>query len=662
MVRNDGSLKKKLLSTISIWLLICMGLLCLASIPVPAVNLVPYNPLPNSIISGNENFTVVDNDADATYIEFWMDGEYFADMRYDGSKFWYYNLTTFALEDGPYFIQYKGYKSSGLDDVYGFAVYIDNNGPELYDFEVTYPPPQEAARWGDSVFFQITAVDDMGVNFIMLNCSSFNITSPFGFMFDDGFHMDGQPSDDVYGSDPFGVDAFSTGLFFVNVTAMDNMGNTIIQPYLIEIDNMMPAIFNTNITYPTGQAAASNGDQIRVTAMAFDWAFPNGILAVMANLAPINGSTTEPMFDDGLHGDGFEGDGMYGSDWVTVGTYTNGFVPLIIDAYDIALNRAQNMAVLNQDNIAPTVMKIKIDYPDGKGYAEDGDRINVTATMTDDQGLGALTWYYLDASEIGGSNQMANTSMVRWDGIVVSAGFTRGSTSVMVHAFDHAANEGIMSSHVEVAQEIRRNPWVVVTSPDGGENWMDGDHYPITWVADGNLGPRPIDLYYSTDNGETWKPIALDIQNTGYYNWTVPTEETAGALIRVNVSDMYGFNTSDTSDASFSIDPPPPRAPSTPSSEERYSPTIIDDPVEQPETPIEPEIPANDGKLGTDSGDKASKSSPGINSAVPAAIAMGGLLIITIIVLFLRKRGKKNINKTSQTTQKLKNISFVRKH
>ena len=68
------------------------------------------------------------------------------------------------------------------------------------------------------------------------------------------------------------------------------------------------------------------------------------------------------MFDDGLHGDGFEGDGMYGSDWVTVGTYANGFVPLSIDAFDIALNRAQNIAVINQDNIAPTIKKIKNQY------------------------------------------------------------------------------------------------------------------------------------------------------------------------------------------------------------------------------------------------------------------------------------------------------------
>ncbi len=640
MKRGYTILKNKLLTGFITYILICLGLLVLISIPVVSVTLVPSNPMPSALINGTVNFTVTDSDADATEIELWIDGEYFADLRYDGSTYWYYELNTFALEDGPHFIQYKGYKSSGLDDVYGFAVFIDNNGPELSGFEVIYPPPQEVARWGDAVFFQVYAEDEMGVAMVMVNCSSFNFTAPIGPMFDDGFHQDDQVGDDYYGSDPFGVDAFFTGLFIVNISAQDTVGNFNNQSYLIEIDNMWPVVFNTNITYPPGQSAAKFGDQIRVTAMAFDMGMVGGILGVTADCSNINGSNNEVMYDDGLHGDAFEGDGLYGTDWVTVGTHDNGFQSIGVSAYDIALNMNQNVAVINLDNRAPIIMKIKIRYPNNQGYASDGDRINVSATIIDDQGPFAITWYYLDASAVGGSYQMENTSIFRWDGVLVSVGYTRSSPYVTVHVFDHANNEGTLSAIVNVDADIRRAPTVTVKSPNGGENWMDGDYYPITWVADGNLGPRPISLYYSTDNGQTWKPIAIDIPNTGYYNWTVPNDETAGALIRVNVTDIYNYNVSDTSDASFSIDPPPPQYVYQP---EESEPVVPNNNNAQPETTKELDEPKAESESNTLS------SNPGIEFGLVMGIAVVIIISLVLSILYMVMRSKsKGSNRESK--------------
>ncbi len=58
--------------------------------------------------------------------------------------------------------------------------------------------------------------------------------------------------------------------------------------------------------------------------------------------------------------------------------------------------------------------------------------------------------------------------------------------------------------------------------------------------------------------GETWVyPNTTEyMPNTGHYNWLVPNIETANALIKVTVTDIYGNTISDTSDASFAIDPP----------------------------------------------------------------------------------------------------------
>ncbi len=102
-------------------------------------------------------------------------------------------------------------------------------------------------------------------------------------------------------------------------------------------------------------------------------------------------------------------------------------------------------------------------------------------------------------------------------------------------------------------------PTVEVTSPNGGEDWMKTKVYPITWTALGNFQYGPVMIDYSTDNGSSWTPIAGGYPNTGFYNWTVPNTETSGALVRVSVYDMDGAMAFDISDATFAIDPPPPK-------------------------------------------------------------------------------------------------------
>jgi predicted GH43/DUF377 family glycosyl hydrolase len=103
-------------------------------------------------------------------------------------------------------------------------------------------------------------------------------------------------------------------------------------------------------------------------------------------------------------------------------------------------------------------------------------------------------------------------------------------------------------------------PTVILTSPNGGEDWMKTKDYPITWVAEGNLGDNAVSLDYSTNNGTTWTSITTNKPNTGFYKWTVPSTETSGALIRVTIIDVDNHIGVDISDATFAIDPPAPKA------------------------------------------------------------------------------------------------------
>ncbi len=100
-------------------------------------------------------------------------------------------------------------------------------------------------------------------------------------------------------------------------------------------------------------------------------------------------------------------------------------------------------------------------------------------------------------------------------------------------------------------------PQITVTSPNGGESWIVGETYNITWTNIGNVYTN-VDLEYSTDGGVAWNTIALGVENTGTYSWTIPDTVSNNCLIRITESDVpVGRDTqtkvSDTSDSGFSI-------------------------------------------------------------------------------------------------------------
>jgi C1A family cysteine protease len=91
---------------------------------------------------------------------------------------------------------------------------------------------------------------------------------------------------------------------------------------------------------------------------------------------------------------------------------------------------------------------------------------------------------------------------------------------------------------------------IVVTSPNGGENWDVNSSHAVTWTSEGTVGNVMIE--YSTDNGASWKTIVESTENDGSYNWTVPNDPSVNCLVRVREQGNDG-SPSDVSDAVFSI-------------------------------------------------------------------------------------------------------------
>ena len=104
-------------------------------------------------------------------------------------------------------------------------------------------------------------------------------------------------------------------------------------------------------------------------------------------------------------------------------------------------------------------------------------------------------------------------------------------------------------------------PSVEVLAPNGGEYWVMAQEYDITWTAEDDVGVTGVDLYYSTDGGETYPhEIALDEPNDGVFPWTVPETPSVQCRVKVVAHDADLNSGEDVSDEDFFIVSAAPQA------------------------------------------------------------------------------------------------------
>jgi hypothetical protein len=110
------------------------------------------------------------------------------------------------------------------------------------------------------------------------------------------------------------------------------------------------------------------------------------------------------------------------------------------------------------------------------------------------------------------------------------------------------------NGNVLASREVSANkPEIKLIYPNGGEVITKGEKIKIKWEAsdkDGDI--LSYSLAISTNGGETWLPIDIDITGNEYELDTVALEEGQNYLIRVRGTD--GVNTGeDVSDGVFTI-------------------------------------------------------------------------------------------------------------
>jgi hypothetical protein len=93
-------------------------------------------------------------------------------------------------------------------------------------------------------------------------------------------------------------------------------------------------------------------------------------------------------------------------------------------------------------------------------------------------------------------------------------------------------------------------PIITVTSPNGGEEWMQGTTHTISWTCEYFNGNVNIELITADKNREI---LAENIENNGSWEWTIADDQTPGTNYLIKISDTTDGEPMDTSDEPFVI-------------------------------------------------------------------------------------------------------------
>jgi len=97
-------------------------------------------------------------------------------------------------------------------------------------------------------------------------------------------------------------------------------------------------------------------------------------------------------------------------------------------------------------------------------------------------------------------------------------------------------------------------PSLTLITPDGGEYWIEGNVYNITWT--GSPGIENVMLLYSSDSGDNYMtPITMSTPNDGGYLWYIDPAIVEGSHCRIKVLDVLPTLIEDESDNDFTVFP-----------------------------------------------------------------------------------------------------------
>jgi hypothetical protein len=159
------------------------------------------------------------------------------------------------------------------------------------------------------------------------------------------------------------------------------------------------------------------------------------------------------------------------------------------------------------------------------------------------------TWNWITDGNIGGFNYSNVTESINWTVPLMNIDTTYANCSVRI-----ISTASDTSDAVFVINQTSTNPYVRVTSPNGGNSLVGGSSHNITWVANlDSLSTDSLNIYLSTDSGTTWVSLSTNEDNDSTFTWIIPQVNSTNCLIRImSIVDSLVI---DESDSMFSIVP-----------------------------------------------------------------------------------------------------------
>ena len=145
-----------------------------------------------------------------------------------------------------------------------------------------------------------------------------------------------------------------------------------------------------------------------------------------------------------------------------------------------------------------------------------------------------------------------NGGSVLYDEQINDARFAMSNIqSISYRTFAHTENDVWMDNIRFTTEPIPEPATLLLLDPNGGENWVAGSTYTITWADDEETDVDFVLIEYSTNNGQDWNYVDI-WWNTGSYEWDpVPAVNSNQCLVRI--SDLFDPDVNDTSDDVFTI-------------------------------------------------------------------------------------------------------------
>ncbi|MGA2404984.1 MAG: Ser-Thr-rich GPI-anchored membrane family protein [Syntrophobacteraceae bacterium] len=96
-------------------------------------------------------------------------------------------------------------------------------------------------------------------------------------------------------------------------------------------------------------------------------------------------------------------------------------------------------------------------------------------------------------------------------------------------------------------------PTIALTSPNGGETWLAGKKYPISWSYTGSPGNVRIELLKGTAATTIVSSMSAGKNGQGSYGWTIPKNQASRSDYMVRVTSTSSSSCTSTSANTFTI-------------------------------------------------------------------------------------------------------------